>query len=172
MGKRELKMYLKDLSKDQLIDQIEELYLKYKDVKTYYDFAFNPQEDKLLDDAKLKISKEYFPTTRKRPKARRSVAQKLIKHFISLGVDVPITAELMFYNIELAQIYSEQYYVKTESFCKSIHTSFSQALDYVKYNGYFSDYKDRIEKIAEETKKQKWINSNGFYLIIEKHGNN
>ena len=58
-----------------------DLYVRFPTVKAYYDFVFNPKEDKLIQEAKTKISNEYFPLKRKRPKARRSVAQKLIKHF-------------------------------------------------------------------------------------------
>ncbi|NQY67397.1 MAG: hypothetical protein HRT72_06700, partial [Flavobacteriales bacterium] len=93
MSKRKLKKYLDSLEKEQLQDQVLELYSKFKPVKVFYDFVFNPKEDRMLTDCKLKILKEYFPL--KKPnakrkvkvKARRSVAKKHIKHFIQLGVD-------------------------------------------------------------------------------------
>ena len=47
MSKRNLKKYLSELSKEQLEEQLLELYEKFKDVKIYYDFAFNPNEKKL-----------------------------------------------------------------------------------------------------------------------------
>ena len=87
MSKRDLKKYLAELDKPQLEEQIIDLYDKFSDIKTYYNFVFNPKEKNLLRDAKLKISNEYFPIRGKRPKMRRSVAQKFIKHFIVLGVD-------------------------------------------------------------------------------------
>jgi hypothetical protein len=34
---------------------------------------------------------------------RRSVAQKFIKHFVSLGMDAYLIADLMLYTIEIAQ---------------------------------------------------------------------
>ncbi len=162
MGKRELKSYLNDLSKAQLIEQIEDLYGRFKEVKTFYDFSFNPQEQKLLEEAKLKISKEYFPVSGRKAKARRSVAQKIIKHYITLGVDVPVVADIMFYNIEIAQVFAANKTVKLDAFYKSMLTSFCQAIDYVKYNGYFNDYKSRIEGIAIEAENQRWINYPAF----------
>lgn len=89
MSKRDLKKYLNQLDNEQLQEQIIELYDKFIPVKTYYDFVFNPKEDKLLEESKIKIANEYFPTRSKKAKARRSVAQKYIKHFISLGVRHP-----------------------------------------------------------------------------------
>ena len=61
MSKRELRKYLKELTKEQLEEQIINLYDKFPAVKTYYDFVFNPNERKLLQEFKLKVSNEYFP---------------------------------------------------------------------------------------------------------------
>jgi hypothetical protein len=44
---------------------------------------------------------------------RRSVAQKYIKHFSTLGVD-PIIADVMLYNIEIAQAFSAENTIKQE----------------------------------------------------------
>ena len=87
MSKRELNKYLSELNKIQLEEQIMELYDKFKEVKVYYDFVFNPNENKLIKEAKLKVTNEYYPIKGKKSKLRRSVAQKYIKHFISLGMD-------------------------------------------------------------------------------------
>ena len=41
-------------------EQIIELYEKFSPVKVYYDFVFNPKEETLLKEAKLKISESKF----------------------------------------------------------------------------------------------------------------
>ena len=106
MSKRDLKKYLSGLDKAQIEEQFLEMYDKFGDVKTYYDFVFNPKEEKLIAEAKAKISNEYFPIKSKRPKLRRSVAQKYIKHFLTLGVDPIVLADLMLFTIETAQKFS------------------------------------------------------------------
>lgn len=174
MSKRDLKKYLDELSKEQLEEQLIELYEKFAPVKVYYDFVFNPKEDKLLQEAKVKISHEYFPIKKPgakwRPKAkmRRSVAQKLIKHFIMLGVDSYVVADIMLYNIEIAQTFSSQNFIKQELFYKSIFNSFEQAVNYIVSNGIFTDFKLRINAILEETLNQKWKNRYDFEAILEK----
>ena len=45
MSKRDLKKYLQELPKEELEIQILELYHKFKDVSTYYNFVFNPNEN-------------------------------------------------------------------------------------------------------------------------------
>ena len=56
MSKRDLKKYLNELNKEQLEEQIIELYEKFSPVKVYYNFVFNPKEETLLQECKLKIS--------------------------------------------------------------------------------------------------------------------
>ena len=168
MSKRDLKKYLSELNASQIEEQILELYAKFPEVKTYYDFVFHPNEDKLLREAKIKISNEYFPISSKRAKMRRSTAQKIIKHFRSLGVDAYIIADIMLYTIEIAQVYSENNRINSETFYKSFYTSFSQSVSFIIERGILDDFKPRLQDITEVTIQQKWTNHNGFSSIIER----
>lgn len=174
MSKRDLKKYLAELNKEQLEEQIIELYEKFIPVKTFYDFVFNPKEDKLLQESKTKISHEYFPVKKPnakwRPKAkmRRSVAQKIIKHFILLGVDPFIVADLMLYNIEIAQTFSSGNFIKQELFYKSMFNSFEQAVNFIISNGILAEFKTRILEIQQQTIQQKWKNKYDFEAILDK----
>lgn len=168
MSKRELKKYLSELSTSQIEEQILELYAKFPEVKTYYDFVFYPNEDKLLREAKVKISNEYFPISSKRAKMRRSTAQKIIKHFRTLGVDSYIIADIMLYTIEIAQVYSENNRINSETFYKSFYTSFSQCVSFIIERGILDDFKPRLLHITEVTIQQKWSNHYGFLSIIER----
>lgn len=106
MSKRAFKKYIKSLEKEDLEEQIIDLYNRFDDVKVFYNFVFNPNEEKLVKEAKFKISKEYFPPNTRRPKKRRSVAHKFIKHFLKLEMEPHALADVMFYNIEIAQTFS------------------------------------------------------------------
>ncbi|TBX66976.1 hypothetical protein EZL74_09960 [Flavobacterium silvisoli] len=168
MSKRDLKKYLHELTKEQLEQQLLELYEKFNDVKVYYNFAFNPNEDKLVQEAKFKISNEYFPVKSKRAKMRRSVAQKFIKHFISLGVDAFIIADVMLYNIEIAQAFSAEKIIKSELFFKSMLTSYHQAVSFLIENGILNEFKNRMMGIKEEAVNQDWFNAHQFEAIVER----
>lgn len=171
MSKRDLKKYLNELNKEQLEEQIIELYEKFSPVKVYYDFVFNPKEETLLKECKLKISHEYFPLQtkgkRKRPKMRRSVAQKYIKHFIVLGVDPFVIADVMLYNIEIAQTFASENNIYQELFYKSMYNSFEQVIKFTISNGIQNEFKVRIMAIAEEAYVQKWNNRTDFKTSIE-----
>ncbi|KDN53870.1 DUF6155 family protein [Flavobacterium seoulense] len=169
MSKRDLKKYLGELDKEQLQEQLIELYDKFSVVKEFYDFVFNPKEDKLLQEAKLKIANEYFPVGKtRRAKMRRSTAQKIIKHFITLGVDPFVTADVMLYTIEIAQTFSAENFIKQEAFYKSMYNSFDQAVQFLITNGILSEFKSRVKAIFEETIRQKWKNKHDFLLIMER----
>lgn len=167
MSKRDLKKYLASLPKDELQEQLISLYDKFSDVKAYYDFVFNPKEEKLEQEAKIKIANEYFPIKGKRPKLRRSTAQKYIKHFLSLGVDPFIVADVMLFNIETAQKYSAKREFSNSSFYKSILNSYKQAVDYIVVNGISGDFKARLLAIHDQTFKQHWENKKEFERIYD-----
>lgn len=167
MSKRDLKKYLTGLSKEQVEEQFLDLYDKFTEVKTYYDFVFNPKEEKLIQESKAKISNEYFPIKSKRAKLRRSVAQKYIKHFITLGVDPFSLADVMLFNVEVAQKYSAKREMRYSSFYKSMLNSFEQAVNYIISNGIVSEFKERILSIQSESARQRWENKDDFERITD-----
>ena len=162
MSKRALRAYLNDLTRRQLQEQVLDLYARFKPVKTYYNFVFNPKEEKLLDEAKFKISKEYFPINTRKPKTRRSVAQKIIKHYIQLGVDPFVIADVMLFNVEVAQQYTQKKRIKQDSFYASMFKSFEEVLMYTQKHGLETDFDIRIKNIVKTAEEQDWVNAIDF----------
>lgn len=85
-----------------------------------------------------------------------------------IGVDPFVIADIMLYNIEIAQTYSSNNFIKQELFYKSILNSFEQAVNFVISNGILYDFKDRILAVKQETIQQKWKNKYDFEAILEK----
>ncbi len=166
MSKRALQKYISDLKKKELEAQILDLYLRFPVVKEYYDFVFNPKEDKMVQDAKTRISNEYFPVKRRKPKARRSVAQKFIKHFIKLGVEAHLVADVMLYNLEIAQTFSLEKNVP-DAFYKSMSNSFKEAVHHISINGLVYDFKDRIVKIYQFIQDEEWLFQEEFSRALD-----
>ena len=121
-----------------------------------------------VKEAKLKISNEYFPIRGKKPKMRRSVAQKFIKHFQTLGVDSFIIADVMLYNLEIAQTLSSEKIIKQELFFKSMLTSFQQAISFMIEKGILFEFQARVITIKDETVTQDWINKYEFNAVVER----
>lgn len=168
MSKSELKKYIKTLPKAQLEVQILALYEKFKPVKTYYDFVFNPNEKKMAAEARAKIAQEYFPVSTRKPKLRRSVAQKIVSHFITLEVDPNVIADTLLFSIEIAQIYTAEKPIKQEAFYKGIFAAFQQTLLFTQTHGLFSDFKFRFNKIVQEAQVQTWPNESQFEQLMDR----
>lgn len=97
------------------------------------------------------------------------MAQKHIKHFVRLGVDSLIIADIMLYNIEIAQTYSKDHTLKAESFYKSMFTSFSDATTYINDNGLLKIFSERLTQIVENSIDQNWFNYSAFERILEEN---
>ncbi|WP_422080242.1 DUF6155 family protein [Ulvibacterium sp.] len=166
MGKRALVKYIAELPKKELEEQLLDLYIRFPVVKEYYDFVFDPKEEKLIQDAKAKISNEYFPVKRKRPKARRSVAQKLIKHFIKLGVEPYLIADIMLYNLEVAQTFELERNVP-DAFYKSMLNSFKEVIHFLVLNAAIEDFKKRILKIYQTVQENHWPYAEDFSRALD-----
>lgn len=162
MSKKALKKYVGELTKEQLEEQVLELYSRLKEVKQFYDFVFHPNENKRIEECKFKIQKEYFPLNRRKPKKRRSVAQKCIKDFIKLGMDPNYIADLMLFNMETAILFSAENTVKQESFYISIQRSYGEAGKYISESGLSSSFLERLEKITKDVWEQDWFNKEAF----------
>lgn len=166
MSKRALTKYLQSLDKQELEDQVLDLYTRFKPVKEYYNFVFNPKEEKLVEEAKFKISNEYFPLKRRKARARRSVAQKYIKQFLLLEMDAALIADVMLFNIETAQRFNDRKRINQEAFYKSMFNSFEQAVTFVTQNGLKAVYEKRISAIVEIAWEQEWFNATGMEDLL------
>lgn len=156
MSKKALKTYISSLPKKELEVQLLDLYERFPTVKEYYNFIFNPKEEKRIQEAKVKVSNEFFPIRRKKPRARRSLAQKYIKHFTTLGVNPFLIADFMLYTIEICQSFSEERNVN-DVFYRSILRSYQQAVQFIIYHQFIPDYKKRVEKIYTLAQQQDWM---------------
>lgn len=169
MSKRALKKYVGEVPKKELEAQIIDLYERFPAVKKYYDFIFNPNEERLVDEAKAKIRNEYFPTRRKRPRARRSIAQKYIAHFRKLQMDPSWVTELMLFNLETALAFEARHRVP-EAFYKSMLNSYVEVIQFLSINSLFAQYQPRVQAIYQKVLERKWINQDSFSREMELFG--
>ncbi|MEJ2583909.1 MAG: DUF6155 family protein [Robiginitalea sp.] len=166
MSKKALKKYLKELDAAALREQILDLYGRFPEVKTYYDFVFNPREEKLLEEAMQRISEEYFPRRRKKAKARRSVAHRYIRHFRTLGVDPVVLSELMIFNLETAQRY-ESCRNCPEAFYRSIYKSFQEWGNHLVHHGIYPEFRDRATSFVKGVEAADWPNKQACADYLE-----
>jgi len=166
MSKRALKKYVSDLDREALAEQLLDLYDRFPDVKAFYDFVFNPKEEELLREAKTRISREYTARGRRRPKARRSVAQKYLRQYRTLGMDPLFLADLMAFNLETAFRY-EQTRRCADSFYRSMLNSCREWAAHLVHNGIWQTEQGRFTAFLDGVRQAAWPNLNDFEALEE-----
>lgn len=93
MSKTTLKKQLNELTREQLIEVMLELYEARKDAREYLEYYVNPDEKKMYEKYRAVIIKEFFPA-KGRAKGRTSVCKKAIKEFTTLHPSPRLIADL------------------------------------------------------------------------------
>ena len=88
-----------------------------------------------------------------------------------LDADATLLADVMFFNIEIALTFSGEHIIRQESFFTSMYKSFDEALRFASEKGILTEFRGRIEKIANDTWDQEWPNKNAFEDISDMYLN-
>lgn len=152
----ELKKQLKELTKEELIKDIANLFKKNDFVKDYYNLKYN-EDNSLLILVKYKdiIENEFFPKSGF-GNARLSVAKKAITEFKKISSDKEQLAELMIFYVENGVSYTNCYGDINEQFYTSIENMYEKVLEFIIYNNLLSKFKERCIKIMTDTAGIGW----------------
>jgi hypothetical protein len=162
MSKSALKKDMQKLTKEQLIEQILDLYSKNKAVKTFYEFYLNQTNEKeLLGKCKKVIGKEFGKENPIRANLRFSVAKKAIAELKELKVSPQIIADAMLYLAECACEFTYQYGDMDEPFYNAAYNNFSTALKFISKHGLLSDFRIRAEECV------RWADPCGYGFADE-----
>ncbi len=161
MGLKEVKSELNKLDKDALIKHISELYKKFKPVKEYLDFYINPDEKKLLEQYKNKVTEGFFP--KRGDNIKLSISRKAINDFKKLGVSQEYLADLLLHFVECGVELTNTYGDINENFYTSVENTYDKALQIIDKNGLLEKFKARALKIIIDTENIGW----GFHDYLE-----
>lgn len=170
MSSVKLKKELEKLTKEQLIEQVLDLYKKYKPVKEYYDFYLDPNEEKQLEKYKKIITNEFYPN-RGEPKMRFSVAKKAISDFKTLNPSPLLLADLHLLLPELATQFTKDFGDMWEQYYISAANNFNTALKYINSQNLFPQFKERINKCVEQASMCGWGYGDDLYDIFHTYFN-
>ena len=151
MSKTTLKKQIKELTKEQLMEVMLELYDARKEAREYLEYYVNPDENKMFEKYNAVIRKEFFPQ-KGRAKGRTSVCKKAVKDFISLHPSPKLIAELKYSLVETIMEYavSSRFWLR-ESQENTLLAFFKDSLEYM-FSNYLLDYFDRrIYKLLKKS---------------------
>jgi hypothetical protein len=158
MSKSALKKELQKQTKEQLIEQVLDLYDNNKAVKEFYEFYLNPLNEKeLFEKYKAIIIHEFYPKGKySDPKMRFSVCKKAIADFRALKPSTELLAELMFVFAETICEFTYQFGDMWEQYYISAANNYEAALKFLKKNNLLENFKLRAEQCL------KWANECGW----------
>ena len=146
MSKTELKKHLQSLTKEQVIEQVLELYGNCKPAKEYFEFILNPDEKGKFKKYRAVIINEFYPEAdRFDPSLRFSVAKKAIADFRALKPSPALLADLLVSLPETACQFTNEYGDMTEQYYNSTVTNFEAALKFLQQNNLLADFKLRCQ---------------------------
>ena len=153
---RQLKQYLNDRSRDELIVEIRTLYGRFAAVKEYYEVKITPEGlDRSFTKYKKIISNEFFPE-RGFGKARLSVAKKAITDFGKLSSSPKYVADLMLFFVETGIEFTSTYGDIDEPYYRSLEGMYSRALQFMFDNDLAPHFSDRCQSIISNPPKIGW----------------
>lgn len=146
MSKSELKKHLQSLTKEQIIEQVLEVYSNCKPAKEYLEYFLNPDEKEQFQKYKAIIIKEFYPEGKYfDPSLRFSVARKAISDFRSLKPSPELLADLMVTLPEIACKFTSEYGDMSEQYYTSAANNYEQALKFLQKNNLLENFKLRCE---------------------------
>ncbi len=157
MSKQKLKKELQQLTKEQLIEQILDLYDNNKSVKEFYNFYLNPVNEKdLAAKYKKQIRKEFNVENPMRSTEKFSVAKRAISDFKNLQPSPETLADVMLYLPECACELTYCYGDYSEQFYNSAINNYLAALEFIYKNNLLDEFKLRAEQCV------KWASVCGY----------
>lgn len=157
MSKVSLKKELQKLSKEQLIEQILDLYEKNKAVKEFYDFYLNPRNEKeLAEKYKKLIRKEFNLVSPERAGLKYSVAKRAISDYKNLQPSPESLADVMLTLPECACEFTYEYGDMEEAFYNGVYNNFVVALKFIVKNDLQEAFQFRVEQCV------KWASVCGY----------
>jgi len=102
MPTKGLRKFLKNLSKENLINHIVEVDKKYKPVQEYHAVYLASDISEFVEKQKKIIENEFFPS-KGLPKVRLSVARKAISDAKKMGFPPEALADLMLFYVGSAE---------------------------------------------------------------------
>jgi hypothetical protein len=152
----DLKKYLKNSSKEDLISDILELFKRFNSVKDYYQIKVSPQEEiKVSAKYKKIVEDEFFPT-RGLGKAKLSVAKKGVAEYKKIAESPVAVADIMLFYVEQGVKYTNAYGDIDEPFYNSMESMYEKSVEWIIRYEIQDIFKNRCIKIVEDTSGIGW----------------
>lgn len=166
---RVLKLHLKHLSQEELINEIGTLFEKFGPVKDYYRAKLSTEDGRdVLERYKGVIRHEFFPT-RGLGQARLSVAKKAVTDYKKITNSQEDLADLMLFYVETGVEFTLAYGSIDEPFYNSMEGMYEKAAQHIVRHGLQDRFEPRCSKIVDDTRDIGWGFPDALGEIYDEH---
>ena len=136
------------MSEEELKEELDKLYAKYKSVKEYYVMELGEVGDrkKLLDRAKKGISRLY---ERRKTRSRLSKINAILKDISLISIFDHELADVYIHHVECSTSHINYYGLQREADANHLKTSFMKAVDLITSSQTKEDNAPRLEKVLD-----------------------
>lgn len=146
-----------ELSKEELIRLLVELYKKNQENKELIGSKFDPNVEIIVfEKYKEQIIEEFFPSSDLPKYPRYSNLRRALKNFKDISSDPELIADLMITHVENGVEFTNTYGDIDEKFYNNIERTFLNLLKHLSKHDLLAEYKDRCLKIVTETSGIGW----------------
>ena len=166
---RDLQVYLKQRTHDELVNDIATLFKRFDAVKDYYQLQLDETSSKAITDRyKAVIRQEFFPE-RGFGKANLSVARKAITDCRKLVTSHQEMADLMLYYVEMGVEFTRTYGDIDEPFYNSMENMYKRAAEFISQHNMRDQFEPRCQKIVRNTSGMGWGFHDGLNAIYDEY---
>jgi hypothetical protein len=165
----DLKRYLKAVPKEQLADDIADLFTKFEPVRDYYQTKLLPEDNtQVIEKYKAIIRNEFFPA-RGFGQARLSVARKAVSDYKKICRTKASLADLMLFYVEQGVNFTTAYGDIDEPFYNSMESMFEKAAKFTVEHQLQEVFEGRCRQIVYNTSEMGWGFHDELSDIYDEH---
>ena len=148
MRKTSFTKYIDSLTEEELRQELDKLYSKYKSVKEYYTMELGTADDrkKLLEKAKNSIERLY---ERRKTRSRLSKVNGILKEMSMISIFDHELADVYIHHVECATGHINYYGLRREADAKHLATSFKRSVDLITSSQTKEENAPRLEKVLD-----------------------
>jgi uncharacterized membrane-anchored protein YhcB (DUF1043 family) len=147
--KKSFSAFLNTLEKEELIEELEKLYAKIKNVQEYYQMELGNADD-VLEEYKKQIDKEFRAKSRE---PRSASVRKIINEYKKIAIHQFDVIHLLLYRVEKALDFMQQplYFSLSTAYSDAILTAFEEALTLIQREKLEADFQTICQKIVTDS---------------------
>jgi hypothetical protein len=154
IGKREMRAFLENCSRDDLVDQIMGLFAEIDQVREHYHARVRGEDKEIRKKYKARIAREFESNGYRLPPLGVGTAKRAVAEYGKVAASVEGIADVMLYYVEAGLWPIEEFGISDHpSLLGSVLRMYRDALIHVRRHGLDRDFVTRSYDIAERGRK-------------------